>query len=313
MSKSIKFSEVFYSLQGEGPYAGLPTVFLRFFGCNLTCGGFGRKPTDDLREYTVPISRIEEFDTLGIAQAGGCDSAYSWHPLYKNVRQEMSATDFMAWLKTNTPNRPPIHPYVRNNWFLSFTGGEPMLMLHQEACQEIVEKLLVEYSIEKEVDGMPSGWHAPSLLIETNGTIPLSDRYGDTLACYADEMDRTVAFSISPKLSNSGEPPERARRKLDQVIRSIVDNHYGEFDVYLKFVSDGSDESIQEIMHVTQCAYQETEALNDGLLCAYVMPEGATREQLAVTAPKVAKLCLEYGLGYSPRLHVDLFGNAVGT
>ena len=35
--KKIKINEIFYSLQGEGSDVGLPTIFIRFTGCNLRC------------------------------------------------------------------------------------------------------------------------------------------------------------------------------------------------------------------------------------------------------------------------------------
>lgn len=37
----LAISEVFYSIQGEGPTTGFPAVFVRLGGCNLMCGGEG--------------------------------------------------------------------------------------------------------------------------------------------------------------------------------------------------------------------------------------------------------------------------------
>src|SRR5712672_600193 len=34
---AVKISEIFYSIQGEGILAGVPSVFLRTSGCNLRC------------------------------------------------------------------------------------------------------------------------------------------------------------------------------------------------------------------------------------------------------------------------------------
>ena len=33
---------MFYSIQGEGRWVGVPSVFLRLFGCNFECAGFGQ-------------------------------------------------------------------------------------------------------------------------------------------------------------------------------------------------------------------------------------------------------------------------------
>ena len=38
----LRYSEAFYSVQGEGRFVGVPRLFLRVFGCNFECAGFGQ-------------------------------------------------------------------------------------------------------------------------------------------------------------------------------------------------------------------------------------------------------------------------------
>ena len=54
MSK-LKIAELFYSIQGEGRYMGVPSVFLRTFGCNFKCAGFGM-PRGELSEEANNIN-----------------------------------------------------------------------------------------------------------------------------------------------------------------------------------------------------------------------------------------------------------------
>jgi len=72
MSK-IKIAELFYSIQGEGRYMGVPSVFLRTFGCNFKCAGFGM-PKGELSEEYLKIDptqyvKYEELPLVSTAQA----------------------------------------------------------------------------------------------------------------------------------------------------------------------------------------------------------------------------------------------------
>ena len=86
MSK-IKIAELFYSIQGEGRYMGVPSVFLRTFGCNFKCAGFGMAKGESSSEVEAIAKRISEFksyEELPLVSTG-CDSYASWDPRFKDL------------------------------------------------------------------------------------------------------------------------------------------------------------------------------------------------------------------------------------
>ena len=84
----LRYSEAFYSVQGEGRFVGVPSVFLRVFGCNFECRGFGQErgnliPVEEMpymlderaeKTHELAYKSIEELPVTPI----GCDSSASW-------------------------------------------------------------------------------------------------------------------------------------------------------------------------------------------------------------------------------------------
>jgi len=86
MSK-IKVAELFYSVQGEGRYMGVPSVFLRTFGCNFTCDGFGMPKGEKSNERNVIAINAENYKEYGDLPlvSTGCDSYASWDVRFKHL------------------------------------------------------------------------------------------------------------------------------------------------------------------------------------------------------------------------------------
>ena len=57
----IKVSELFYSIQGEGVWTGVPSVFLRTFGCNFTCSSFGMERGERSQEPDELAKNINSY------------------------------------------------------------------------------------------------------------------------------------------------------------------------------------------------------------------------------------------------------------
>lgn len=72
----MKVNEIFYSLQGEGFLAGIPSVFIRLAGCPLRCRWCDTKyawPEDAGSDYSIAdiLQAIKQYDCKHIVITGG--------------------------------------------------------------------------------------------------------------------------------------------------------------------------------------------------------------------------------------------------
>ena len=282
MSK-LKIAELFYSIQGEGRYMGVPSVFLRTFGCNFKCAGFGM-PRGELSTEIEPIAeRIAEFknyEELPLVSTG-CDSYASWDPRFKDL-SPMLTTDAIADRITE------ILPF--NEWeneHLVITGGEPLL-----GWQRAYPDLLSH----------PKMAGLKEITFETNGTQKLDPKFKEYLTDWSFGSDeREITFSVSAKLPCSGESWE------DAIKPEIVCEYEQVGTAYLKFVI-----ATEKDFADAECAIAAyRKAGFKGYV--YLMPVGGVESVYALNNRTVADLAMKNGLRYSDRLQVPLFKNEWGT
>jgi organic radical activating enzyme len=282
--QKIKVSELFYSIQGEGRYMGVPSVFLRTFGCNFTCGGFGMPRGQVSNERDVVAGNINQFRQyrdLPLVSTG-CDSYASWDPRFKHLSPLVETDQLVSEIIDLLP-----HKQWRDE-HLVITGGEPLLGW-QRSYPELLDH-------ERMRD-------LKELTFETNGTQPLSEDFANYLIEWS-SYERTyedLTFSVSPKLSVSGEKWEDAI--IPEIVREYSDIGY----TYLKFVVD-SESDMQE---VEQAVHEYRSAGFSGPV--YLMPVGGVESVYSLNNKRVAEMAMARGYRYSDRLQVPLFKNAWGT
>ncbi len=279
----LKISELFYSIQGEGRYMGVPSVFLRTFGCNFTCGGFGMsKGQLSTERDTIAINAetYTDYKSLPLVSTG-CDSYASWDPRFKHL-SPMLSTDSIADAIVNT--------LPRGRWMdehLVITGGEPLLGW-QRAYPELLSHTKMRALQE--------------LTFETNGTQSINSDLGKYLIEWQKHRARdAITFSVSPKLSISGEKWEEA------ICPDIVGQYKMYGFVYLKFVV-ATKEDVQEAEQAVN-EYRKKGFTGP----VYLMPCGGVESVYNMNARNVAVEAMDKGWRYSDRLQVPLFKNEWGT
>lgn len=158
-------NEIYLSCQGEGPDAGLPTVFVRFQGCNQSCSYCDSKYTwDTSGEILTPdeiLKRISEFGT-------GCRRVYltGGEPLIQSNlgRLPELLVNYSVTIATNgTLTRPVwwkavtwdidykcpssgVHVFNKS-WITSGNKNRVKFVVSDEADLEFISKKVLEFRV----------------------------------------------------------------------------------------------------------------------------------------------------------------------
>ena len=283
MSK-IKIAELFYSIQGEGRYMGVPSVFLRTFGCNFKCAGFGM-PRGELSDEANKIDPdlYTDYKTLPLVSTG-CDSYASWDPRFRHLSPVLD-TDAIAHAIVDTLP----HKEWRDE-HLVITGGEPLL-----GWQKQYPDLLDH----------PKMAGLKEITFETNGTQKLTAEFRKYLLNWSlgnkSRGRDALTFSVSAKLPCSGESWS------DAICPDIVSQYQDVGTTYLKFVI-ATEEDLKD-------AERAVEEFGAGGFTGpvYIMPVGGVERVYSVNNRAVAEMAMRKGWRYSDRLQVPLFKNEWGT
>jgi organic radical activating enzyme len=286
---SPKFNERWGVTQGEGQFVGQRSVFIRTFGCNLTCPSFGLpsgQKTNEPQEFLKDIKIYKSIADVPAAKYG-CDSFFSVYPGYKDLSPTFDVEDLakqaiQAAGGSFFSGVNPVH--------LILTGGEPMLGW-QKAYPELIKKI-------REFD--PIWSNRPGLVlpltIETNGTQKLRPEFA------AIQEHCGLTWSVSPKLTVSGHTHEETI--FPEIIRSY---HSLSSDMYLKFVAQSVDD-LDEASEVV-AKYNSV-----GVYCnVMIMPEGGTVDEFAKhNTLEMVSEAVKRGFNITTRLQVTIGANALG-
>jgi len=306
MEPIVLYSEIFRSIQGEGVYTGVPTVWLRMFGCNLECNGFGQDDPTNPDSYILPYKEIDLKDITVPEQLPvfpyGCDSSYSWSKRFSKIQRRGTPEEVAQEL---------FQLMYDNKTHIAFTGGEPMMKAAQKNIVKIIKEIKDLYKINNEYKHQGN---ITNITFETNGTRPIESTLRGTIMLDSALSSSTeYFFSVSPKIwSTSGEKdricPDIVKEYQDACGKPNQYQSSKDPQGQLKFVCNGSLSSWDEIEDAID------QFRDAGVIYPiWIMPVGATEEsQNKDHVAEIAEETMDRGYNVAARVHCYIWGNEIG-
>ena len=267
--------EMFCSIQGEGKWTGVPSIFVRLAGCNLRCV-FG-----DSR----------------------CDTPYSSFDLEKPKWDTVDSAvkEFKRLINENP-----------NVYHIVITGGEPLL--HTKALKKFYDKIADnrEMVLTIETNGtlpaiMPwdndDGWES---WVDLWSVSPKLSTSVDWNCKYLNESQRDLHNKIRINYDNLASYIESMREARKLHNEHEYENNSITPYCQFKFVYSGED-SVNEIKEIIKVLkYEYNRDITDHIM---LMPEGTTNDQLEKISQECAQVCIKEGWRFCDRLHIRIWGD----
>jgi len=113
----VSDDKAFYTLEGEGEFVGMPSVFFRMSMCNLTCKGFASEDSPH-----------------------GCDSFVSW-----SIKNKMTFNEIFEYFEEHK-----LVDKLREGAIFKLTGGEPMVQ--QKQLLKFMAEFINKYDFHPLID-----------------------------------------------------------------------------------------------------------------------------------------------------------------
>lgn len=295
-----EISEIFMSLEGEGPFTQCPTAYIRFGRCNFKCPSFNNHNNEfSSRGYATLGFDPKAFKTIHEIPliTKGCDSQYAVNPEFAHMWEKLTTDELVDKLIDLLPQKSWVHPVTGLPVILSLTGGEPTL----------------KWKFIPEILNHPKMKDCRHVLIETNCAVPFKREFTMNLSNWlVADSRRILTWSNSPKLIASGELWEDAiRPEIATMQREVIgDATANRVNQYFKFVVGPNDADFAEVKKAMAEYHNAGIPKNTPI---WIMPEACTQEQQQQIDQAVAKRCMEEGYMFCYRFQNALWGNGVGT